>query len=365
MNAETGTSLAIPAGTDLVTILRNEDALEAMISRIEDEVMSHAPDLTTAKGRKEIASLAYKVARSKTAIDNAGKEANAGLREQINAVDAARRVVRERMDALQVKARAPLDKWEADEEARKAALTARLAEISTADLDASSAPDDIAKHIAKIEAVEIGEDWREFREQADHARNATLASLRQSHAIAVQRAEEQAELARLRAEAEERARRDEAERLERERVEQERREAEEAARRAAEAKEREQAEREAQARREAEAADRARQEAEMQAKREAEERERQAQEALAAERRRTEEAEKRAAEAAEAERRRIAEEQRRADEARAKREADAAHRAKIAGEIADALRTMAGRATPEAIAEALISGKIPHTKVYL
>lgn len=365
MNAETGTALAIPAGADLAEILRKEDTLDAMLKRIEDEVLSHAPDLTTAKGRGAIKSLAHKVTRTKTAFDSAGKEANAGLRDQINAVDASRRIARERLDALRDKVRAPLDKWEADEEARKAALTERLAAISTAGLDAASTPEAIAEQIAKIEAIEVGESWQEYREQADHARTVTLTDLRQSHAIAVQRAEEQAELARLRAEAEERRQRDEAERLERERFEQERREAEEAARRAAESEAQAKAEREARALREAEAADRARKEAEERAAKEAEDRERRAQEELAAERRRTEEAERRIEEAAQAERRRIADEQRRADEARAKREADAAHRANIAGEIADALRTMAGKATPEAIAEALIAGKIPHTKVYL
>ena len=36
---------------------------------------------------------------------------------------------------------------------------------------------------------------------------------------------------------------------------------------------------------------------------------------------------------------------------------------KIASAIADALRTMTGKATPELIAEALIEGRIPHCKV--
>ena len=50
-------------------------------------------------------------------------------------------------------------------------------------------------------------------------------------------------------------------------------------------------------------------------------------------------------------------------DARAKRQADVAHRAKIASDIAEALRAYAGITTPELIAEALIEGRIPHCKV--
>lgn len=48
-------------------------------------------DVSTDKGRKEIASLAYKVARTKTAIDDAGKKLNEEARAKINAVDEDRR----------------------------------------------------------------------------------------------------------------------------------------------------------------------------------------------------------------------------------------------------------------------------------
>jgi colicin import membrane protein len=44
-------------------------------------------DVTTEKGRKAIASMAYKVARTKTAIDEAGKKLNEEARARINAVD--------------------------------------------------------------------------------------------------------------------------------------------------------------------------------------------------------------------------------------------------------------------------------------
>ena len=46
--------------------------IDAILKTIESEVVDFIPDISTDKGRKEIASRAYKVAQSKTAIDAAG-----------------------------------------------------------------------------------------------------------------------------------------------------------------------------------------------------------------------------------------------------------------------------------------------------
>ncbi|OCS62006.1 hypothetical protein BBZ50_02590 [Escherichia coli] len=52
--------------------------------------MSFVPDITTAKGRKEIASLAYKVAQTKTYLDGLGKDLVAELKEIPKLIDANR-----------------------------------------------------------------------------------------------------------------------------------------------------------------------------------------------------------------------------------------------------------------------------------
>ena len=66
-------ALALPEGTALVALFKTENGLDPLIERIAAEVRAHVPDLTTAKGRDAIKSLAYKVARSKTMLDDAGK----------------------------------------------------------------------------------------------------------------------------------------------------------------------------------------------------------------------------------------------------------------------------------------------------
>lgn len=393
---ETGTALALPEGRDLALIFRASDQMDALIGRIEAEVRSHAPDVTTAKGRKAIASLAYKVAQSKTALDEAGKALNEAARQQINAVDAERRKLRDRLDALKDEARAPLTAWEKAEEERVQKLKDRLEKVRTAHamLPEGATADQIAALLARVEVVAINDTWDEFVADAARYKDQAVATLRNMQAEATRREAQEAELARLRAEAEARAEADrkraeaeaaEAARIAAEKAEAERqarveREKQEAAARAA-------AEAEARAKAEAErlvaeakaAADRAAQEA---AEREAallrkieedrlrEEKARQDAEAarIEAETRHAREmAEAAAAQerAAQAERDRVAALAKAQADARAKREADAAHRAKIKADIAAALATMAGAATPDAIADALMAGKIPHVVVVM
>jgi flagellar motility protein MotE (MotC chaperone) len=60
--------------------------------------------------------MAHKVARSKTYIDNAGKDLVAELKALPKQIDESRRVVRERLDALKDEVRRPLTEWEAEQE---------------------------------------------------------------------------------------------------------------------------------------------------------------------------------------------------------------------------------------------------------
>ncbi|WP_275074975.1 cell envelope biogenesis protein TolA [Providencia rettgeri] len=97
-------------------VFKSSDSVEDIIRKVEQEVNSFIPDVSTAKGRKEIASLAYKVAQSKTYLDGLGKDLVAELKEIPKLIDANRRTVRERFDILRDKVRQPLTEWEAEQE---------------------------------------------------------------------------------------------------------------------------------------------------------------------------------------------------------------------------------------------------------
>lgn len=96
-------------------VFKSSDSVEDIIRKVEREVNSFIPDVSTAKGRKEIASLAYKVAQSKTYLDGLGKDLVAELKEIPKLIDANRRTVRESFDALRDKVRQPLTEWEEEQ----------------------------------------------------------------------------------------------------------------------------------------------------------------------------------------------------------------------------------------------------------
>lgn len=366
MTQATGTALALPEPTALAVLFKAENGLDPLLARIEAEATAEAAQYSpeTAKGRDALKSVAFRVVKSKTELERRAKELTEQQRREVAAVNAGRNAAVERLDALRDKIKAPAIAWEAAEADRIEKHKTRLAAIQNAapETEASEAYRAI---IARIEAMQITDAWQEFAADAGKAKDATLARLLAGLDAAEVREAQEAEIARLRAEA---AAREEADRL--------RREAEEAeaARIAAEKAE---AERLARIEREKqEAAERAAKAAEERAKAEAErtaseaaEREaalkRAAEEQAAQHQRELQEAKRREEAAAQAERDRIARENAAAEAARQKRAADEAHRAKIRADIAAALATMAGRATPEAIADALMAGLIPHCEVRL
>ena len=128
MNAPTATltpeaevtagDLAVLNEKTKIALLTDEKAFEDLLDKIRTEVRAHVPDLTTDKGRKAIASLAHKVTKTKTALDEAGKSLTEDLRKQVKTVDDSRRKIRENLDELRDEARKPLTDWEEAEEAR-------------------------------------------------------------------------------------------------------------------------------------------------------------------------------------------------------------------------------------------------------
>lgn len=354
------TELALPTTMALATMFKAENGLDPLLNKIKADALAMVKDLDPAvkKDRDLMKSAANKVSMSKAEIDRRGKELTEAQRKEVAAVNAGRKVAETFLADLRDQVKKPADEWEAKEAARITAHKEGLAKFDEGRVDAMSEPDLIQSMIDRAKAFHAGRVWDEYAQQADALLRNCLTKWQADLDAANLRIAQAAELEALRAD---KAARDEADRIAREAAE-------------VEAARVRQAEIDAENARIA-----AEQEAARQAKIEADKlaaadlaaqlaREQAAADAKAAEERHAKEmadAEARREKAAQAERDRIAAEKKAADDARAKREADTAHRAKIAAEIADALRAMAGRATPEAIAEALMAGNIPHVQVML
>ncbi|EMH2077450.1 hypothetical protein N0P37_004840, partial [Citrobacter freundii] len=120
------TDLVVIEKQNAMAVFTTKEQLDPIIEAIEKEARSLVPDVSTKKGRDAIASMAHKVARSKTYIDNAGKDLVAELKALPKQIDESRRIVRERLDALKDEVRRPLTEWEAEQERIKAEEAARI-----------------------------------------------------------------------------------------------------------------------------------------------------------------------------------------------------------------------------------------------
>lgn len=306
-----------------MAVFTNNDQLDPLIEAIEKEARSLVPDVTTKKGRDAIASMAHKVARSKTYIDNAGKDLVAELKALPKQIDESRRVVRERLDALKDEVRRPLTEWEAAQERIKAeeAVNALHAEALAMNEEFDR---QLAARIESDHEMALLMNDAFDREQADKAAEAER-----------QRIAHEEEIKRLAAAA---AAREVEQRAQREREEA--------------------AHREAVLKAQAEQAERDRIAAEQKA-------EADKQAAIEAERRKAqEEADRIRREAEQREQARLAEEKRKADE-QARREADVKHRKAVGVEVVKALVANTSLTRDQAIEvlTAVKDGRIPHTGI--
>jgi len=163
----------------------------------------------TAIGRKEIAAIAYKVARTKTLIDGKGKEIVEVWKNQAKVVDAQRKDARARLDALRDEIRKPVTDWE-DEQKRiqeeamrkeQEEAAARLADIERREAELK-AKEDAARAKEEAEQQEKARIEREARLVAEAEQRARVESKdRERAAIAAKEAAERnADLAAYRAE---------------------------------------------------------------------------------------------------------------------------------------------------------------------
>lgn len=282
--------------------------LEHIKSLAEEERKELDSDFSVAKNRKAFASLAYKVAQTKTYIDKEGKAVVDKLKELPKKVDASRKLFRDELDALSTEIRKPLTEWEEQEKAREEAeALKKQIELDHEEALQMNELFDLRK--AEEERQRIAREEEMKRQAAEQARLEAERKARQEIEAAAKREREAKEAA-------ERAEREKQEAIQR---------AEQAAK---EAKEK----------------------AERDAKEAQERAEREKQLAIEAERKKAQEAEQA----------RLAEEERKRQE-EAKRQADKEHRRKYNQET---LQALVSNGFDEKLATEFIklvaSNKIPH-----
>lgn len=327
--------------------------VEDIISKLEAQVRAIPLDVTTEKGRKHIKSVAYQVSRSKTVLDDMGKKVQEEARSVVDAVNADRRMISARLDALRDEVKAPVVAFEAREASRIESHQNAIRKIEfLARFDIEPDEDVISDRLSVLETYK-GRDWQEFSARGAQACGDAERILK-AHAIAAKVRREEREEAARQADIKAELERQRQEELQKEREE-------EIARKAAE-----------DARREAERQAKAEQERIERAKIAAEERAARAEREKIEAAKRAEEmriaAEKKAERdrqaAVDAERNRIEAERFRVQQEAEQRAKDRTHKAKINGSILTALSSLG---LPDdlgkAVITAIVQGKIPNVTI--
>lgn len=328
-------------------------AIDPILDRIKAEVRAVQTDISTEEGRKACASLAYKVAKSKTFLDGVRKSLVEDEKKRLRLIDQEGSRIWDELESLQKEVRQPLTDWENAEKSRVAAHEANLAELvnaGTYSLQNWQMLPAEAMHDRLKEITSSTYEWDEFLQRARAAVVTTIAQIKEAIALREKSDADAAELTKLRAE--------QAKREQQEREDRIAREAKESAEAAARKRESDAAL----------AAETERKRLEYQAlESEAKAKAAEAREVEAAKKA---EADKLAAVEAERVRAEAAQAKERADAAR--REENRVHAGKINREVRDALVTHSkiegahatlSPAQAQWVVKAIASNLIPHTKI--
>lgn len=199
MTATAATDIILQEVEKLDAAVLFKEGTGTVITQIEQHVKSFVIDAETKDGREFAKSLAYKVSRAKTMIDDKGKELVADMKKQASEIDGERKKVRDTLDKLRDDVKAPVEAWETKERQRIEAIECALNDLA----DLGDLPFE-----ATVELIDERQEMFnhpvvvDFGEYADRAREITSAvalKLVAAREAAVKRAADQAELEVLRA----------------------------------------------------------------------------------------------------------------------------------------------------------------------
>lgn len=226
MNAQVN-ELQVLEQNVIVAAFQKENGTKSLYEKIANNARSIVFNMNDKKERDALKSYAYNLARTKTTVDNYGKELVSGIKAQAAVIDADRKFWRDNMDLLQEEIRKPLTDFENAEKARIKRLEDEVAVIKmSANLCSEWDAASIKDAIQTLENKVIDSSFEEFEQEAKLAKFETLEKLRTALASREKYEAEQAELERLRKEQLEREQRERDERIAKEAADKARIEAE-------------------------------------------------------------------------------------------------------------------------------------------
>ena len=178
--------------------LKDANILVDMLDQIKCIATEDVFDMTDPASRKDCASVAAKVAKCKTFIDDkVGKSAVADMKAQCKVIDEKRKFARDSLDYLKAEIRQPLNEYEQIEKDRIAECERTLEEIKQGAVELHDNIETVKKSIERIEAIDT-DSLAEYGPEALIAKSDTLIALDKKLADIQTRDSEKAELDKLR-----------------------------------------------------------------------------------------------------------------------------------------------------------------------
>lgn len=175
----TGTELTLAPSRELVSNFPTGEEISALVALTRAEAVAAAAefDVSTAKGRDSIISVAVTVRDKKVKLSKAADESKVEHQAIIKEINAGAKTVKEEFQAVQDEIRKPVTDWEEAEELRVAEIRENLGLLSTDGLASDNSCEELQQRIDAVSRVKIDDDWQEFLEEAAKLKDATLEAL--------------------------------------------------------------------------------------------------------------------------------------------------------------------------------------------
>jgi len=191
---QTSTALITDDKDRIKYALINPEALAELLAPMKAKVDEKGRTAETKKGRDEIRSLAYSMARDKRTVVKVGKDEVIAIKAEIKKYDACIKSAEETIEGYQHQVREPLTKWE---DLRKKAEDA-IDSMEEVGYEPGEGVRDIQASIKRLEDVEVGNFPEEMRVRACEVGREALARARETLAKVQKVNEETRELKQLR-----------------------------------------------------------------------------------------------------------------------------------------------------------------------
>ena len=152
-------------------------AVDNFLIEIKQKIDDFEVDISTKKGRADLKSFAYKITRSKTILDDMGKDLVGGWKEKAKVVDLQRKSMRNTLDAWNEELKKPLLEWEQAEQLRLGAIGRQINALK----EAGRFSEEATVQEIEIMIVELKSaydfDFQEKQAEATEAYDSSLNSL--------------------------------------------------------------------------------------------------------------------------------------------------------------------------------------------